>query len=495
LSRPVRRRTGNVAYGSACRLCQFVIVMVIALLCACAGTGKKKDGDHDKSAEQLYEQGQKALASGDYQTAIERFETLEARFPFGPVAQKAQLDAIYAHYKQNDVDAAIAAADRFIKLYPRNERVDYAYYLRGLARFNEGFGTFEQLMSMDPVYRDPRAMRESFQYFADLIKRFPDSQYVADAKQRMVYLRNNLAHHEIYVARYYLRRHAYVAALNRAKYVIESLPQSNEIPAALEIMVTAYRALGLDDLASDTKRVLVLNYPGDGRNTPAPAAANSHAEKTEKINLVLPATLPASVPAPEPNPAPVNATLGARAKASVTAPAADTNTKPQGAAGSDQPDPAAAPDRETETAHEQEPGHTSTPAQALAALPIPAAPPQEPALQENESPANALDVHRQWLMRVDPENYTIQLLSADRESAVIDFMNDNRLENKTHYFYNVTDNGAWYSLVYGNYATRRAAQESLENLPAALRTAHPWIRTMGTVQELIRSTNNNTSGR
>jgi len=471
-----------------------MIVIAITLLCACAGTGQKKDGDHDQTAEQLYEQGQKALASGDYQTAIERFETLEARFPFGPVAQKAQLDAIYAHYKQNDIDAAIAAADRFIKLYPRNERVDYAYYLRGLARFNEGFGTFEQIMSMDPVYRDPRAMRESFQYFADLIKRFPDSQYVEDAKQRMVYLRNNLAQHEIYVARYYLRRHAYVAALNRAKYVIESLPQSSEIPAALDIMITAYRALGLDDLALDTKRVLALNYPGDGRNTPAPAAANSRAEKTEKMNLVLPAALPASVPAPASTAAPKNVTPAPQEKAAAAAPAPDTNTKPQVAAGSDQPDPTAAPDQGAKAA-KRESGHSSEPAQQLAALPVPEAPLKAPELQENKPPANALDAHRQWLMGVQPENYTIQLLSADRETAVIDFINDNHLENKTHYFYNISDSGAWYSLVYGNYAARGAAQEALEKLPAALRTAHPWIRTMGTVQELIRSANNNASGR
>lgn len=233
-------------------------VLLVLILGACAST---KDRDDVRSAEDLYNAGKKALDIGDYDTAIKEFESLEARYPFGNYSQQAQIDIAYAYYRNDDPDEAVAAADRFIKLYPRHAHVDYLYYLRGLARFNQGYGFFEYKFSLDITKRDPRTVREAFNYFSELITRFPDSKYAPDAHQRMVDLRNRLAAFEMHVADYYMRRGAWVAAAKRAKYVIEELPQTPSTADALAVLAAAYRELDIDDLAADAERVLELNYP------------------------------------------------------------------------------------------------------------------------------------------------------------------------------------------------------------------------------------------
>lgn len=237
---------------------RILLLLAILMLTACAST---KDKDDLRSAEEFYQAGKKALDIGDYDTAIKEFESLEARYPFGVYSQQAQIDIAYAYYRNDDPDEAVAAADRFIKLYPRHERVDYLYYLRGLARFNQGYGFFEHKFALDITQRDPRTMREAFNYFSDLITRYPDSKYAPDARQRMIDLRNRMAVYEMHVADYYMRRGAWVAAAKRAKYVIEELPQTPATADALAVLASAYRHLGIDDLADDALRVLELNYP------------------------------------------------------------------------------------------------------------------------------------------------------------------------------------------------------------------------------------------
>lgn len=230
---------------------------------ALAGCSTTQDDDPtaDWTAQQFYKNAKKELKSGDYELAIEYLETLESRFPFGPYAEQAQLEAGYAYYKYNEYDSAIAAADRFIKLHPTHPNVDYAFYLRGLASFHKKDNPMDAIVTQDPAVRDPSSARESFNYFAELVKRFPTSRYAPDAVKRMKYQRNILAEHEIHVADYYLQRGAYVAVVNRAKYVVENYPRTPAVARALELLVLAYAKLDMHDLAADAKRVLLQNFP------------------------------------------------------------------------------------------------------------------------------------------------------------------------------------------------------------------------------------------
>lgn len=238
-----------------------LVASVLFIATACSLLPDQIDETKNWSAERIYTEGKDALGSGEYETAIKLFETLEARYPFGRYAQQAQLEVIYAYYKYNEPVSAVAAADRFIKLYPRHPFVDYAYYLKGLANFNAGRGLVERYLPQDLSQRDPGAARQAFQDFDDLVKRFPSSKYTPDAAQRMIYLRNNLAKYEVNVASYYMKRNAFVAAANRAKYVVENYPRTPAVPDALGILAKAYKVMELNDLSSDALRVLELNYP------------------------------------------------------------------------------------------------------------------------------------------------------------------------------------------------------------------------------------------
>jgi outer membrane protein assembly factor BamD len=171
------------------------------------------------------------------------------------------LNIAYAYYKNDDPDAAIAAADRFIKIHPRNTSVDYAYYLKGLVNYTRDTGFLERFLPTDQSQRDPGNAREAYDIFSNLVTRFPESQYVPDAKQRMIALRNNLAMYEVHVARYYMKRKAYIAAANRAGGVVEDYPRTPAVPYALQVLQDAYTKLGMLDLAKDTERVYTQNYP------------------------------------------------------------------------------------------------------------------------------------------------------------------------------------------------------------------------------------------
>lgn len=196
-----------------------------------------------------------------YEEAIKSLESLQAQYPYGRYAQQAQLEIAYAYYKKNEPESAVAAAERFIKQYPNNTHVDYAYYLKGLARFNGDNDMFSTISGEDPTERDPKAAQESFAAFKDLVNRYPNSRYTPDAILRMQYLVNALAKYEIHVARYYLHKKAYIAAANRAKEVLSSYPNTSSTQDALRIMVRSYDALNLNTLRDDAQRVLDQNFP------------------------------------------------------------------------------------------------------------------------------------------------------------------------------------------------------------------------------------------
>lgn len=251
----------NVLLMKANSLATLALLMLLALTAGCMSSmfSKEEEQTRDWSASQIYNKASKSLAEGNYETAIKYYDILEARYPFGKYAMQAQLDSAYAYYKDGDSDNAMASADRFIRTYPTNPYVDYAYYLKGLANFNRSIDIMTRFLPTDISQRDSGAASESFNDFAELVRKFPDSQYAPDARQRLLYLRNLIAQQEIHVADYYMRRGAYVAAVNRCKEVVEKYPSSPAVEEALETMITAYQKLKMDDLAADTKRVLAYN--------------------------------------------------------------------------------------------------------------------------------------------------------------------------------------------------------------------------------------------
>lgn len=253
---------------------KYILILTFTLLlnaCAIFGSPTELDDTKGLSAERIYQMGAEKMTDRDYVKAIGYFQKLESRYPHGKYATQAQLETAYAHYKKSDPVLAVAAADRFIKLHPNHPNVDYAYYLKGLAIFNER-GILEKLTKQQVSDRDPRALRDSFMTFKELVTRYPKSRYAKDAAQRMVYLANSLSDHELHVARYYMKRQAYLAAVNRTKHVIENYPQSPGVEEALVIQISAYDLLGLEDLKTDTLRVLQKNYPDSAmlnKNAPA----------------------------------------------------------------------------------------------------------------------------------------------------------------------------------------------------------------------------------
>ncbi|MGD9841691.1 MAG: outer membrane protein assembly factor BamD [Steroidobacteraceae bacterium] len=215
------------------------------------------------NADQLYDKAKTDLDKRDYALAIKSLELLEARFPFSNVTRQAQLDMLYAYYENGDRENVIDQADQFIRENPTHPRVDYAYYMKGLANFDRSRNILERWFRVDLSRRPPENSRTSFQAFQLLLQRFPDSQYAADARQRMIFLRNRLASYEVHVASYYLKRGAYVAALNRAKSALENYDGAPVIKDALVISRDAYAALGMQDLADKSALILSQNFPGE----------------------------------------------------------------------------------------------------------------------------------------------------------------------------------------------------------------------------------------
>ncbi len=236
-------------------------VVIVALLLSACGTPEQIDETRNWSASKLYAEARDELSSGNYEAAIQHFEKLESRYPFGVYAQQAQMEIAYAHYRQGDQAQALAAVDRFIKLHPNHPNVDYMYYLRGLVNFNDKVSFLNFLSRQDLSERDPKAAREAFDAFKQLVDRFPNSIYADDARARLNYLVNAMAMYEVHVANYYYRRGAYLAAVNRAQNVVRDYSNAPAVEEALFIMVRSYDAMGMPELRNDAERVFKKNFP------------------------------------------------------------------------------------------------------------------------------------------------------------------------------------------------------------------------------------------
>ncbi|MFZ2738007.1 MAG: outer membrane protein assembly factor BamD [Burkholderiaceae bacterium] len=232
---------------------------LLSLLFACSTTTVDKTASW--SPNKIYSEAKDELQAGAYKNAIELFEKLEGRAAGTPLAQQAQLEKAYAHYKFAEPAQAIATIDRFLKLHPASPAIDYALYLKGIISFNDDLGLFSAITRQDLSERDQKAAKESFESFKELTTRFPESRYTPEALQRMTYIVNSLAKYEVHVARYYFTRGAYLAAINRAQ---TALTEYRDVPVqeqALVLMIQSYDALGLHELRDDSRRVLEKNFP------------------------------------------------------------------------------------------------------------------------------------------------------------------------------------------------------------------------------------------
>ena len=234
-------------------------ILALLLVAGCASTSY--DETKDWGPERIYSAAREELDTKNYQKAIGYYEKLESRYPYGRYAQMAQIESAYVYWKDNEVAQALAACDRFIKMHPDHPNVDYAYYLKGRINFNDDLGIMGYISVKDMTERDPRAAQDAFDAFRELVTRFPQSRYASDARARMKYLVNALASGEVNVAEYYLRRGAYVAAVNRAQYALTNYPRAPAIQRALAVLVKAYDQMGLDELRDDANRTLTANFP------------------------------------------------------------------------------------------------------------------------------------------------------------------------------------------------------------------------------------------
>lgn len=234
--------------------------MAVLVFAGCAKTQDVSALYPDKSEAQIFHDGEHLMLKGDYDKAVKHFEVLDARYPFGKYSRQGQLDIIYAYYKNNDIPSALAAVDRYIKLYPTGPYIDYAYYMRGLIRFNQNRGFFERYFPTDFAKRDLTTIRQAYGDFTLLLHYFPQSKYVSDARIRLGYIRNIMSRHELQVAEFYFTHDAYVAAANRASEVVRFYQGTPSVPRALAVMVRSYRKLDLTKNADDALKVLQTNF-------------------------------------------------------------------------------------------------------------------------------------------------------------------------------------------------------------------------------------------
>lgn len=266
----------TIARRAAVRAGFFRVVAALLVALAVGGCGllpEVKEETATWPAERLYSTAHEALLEGNYTRAAKLFETIEARFPYGRYAQQAILEGAYANYRAGETAPAVAGCDRFIRTFPNHPNVDYAYYLKGLVHFREDQGLLGYVYELDLSEREPKAMRESFAAFKELAAKFPESRYAADAIERMRYLTNSLALYEVKVARYYIRRGAYVAAVNRAQTALLNYPRTPANEDALDVLVNAYDKLGLVQLRDDSQRILKQTFPNSVYLVGAPSKA------------------------------------------------------------------------------------------------------------------------------------------------------------------------------------------------------------------------------
>ncbi len=240
-------------------LLRILVPALVLLLTACGAS--RIDATETLPVDELYAEAKQSLQASNYERSARYYKRLIARFPFGRYTEQSELELAFAQYKGNSPEEALSTINRFIRTYPTHPHIDYAYFLRGLVNFNREFGLLERYIAQDETRRDLANARQSFQDFGELIQRFPNSRYADDARQRMLHLRNGLAQAELNVAAYYLRREAYVGAQLRAKFLLETYPQTPQTGDALAIMTESYRQLGEEKLADDALAVLRLNFP------------------------------------------------------------------------------------------------------------------------------------------------------------------------------------------------------------------------------------------
>ncbi|TCI02128.1 outer membrane protein assembly factor BamD [Corallincola luteus] len=238
-----------------------LVAALISLLSACSNTNENVERVPEKSPAALFEDAQELLEVGNFSGATRTLEALSSRYPFGPHANQVQLDLIYAYYKLGQTAQALATSDRFIRLNPTHPDNDYVLYMRGLTNLDADQEVLQNLLGIDRSDRDPNLARQAFEDFSKVLGRYPNSKYAPDARQRMIYIKERLAKHELSVARYYIKRQAYIAAANRGRYIIETFSDSSSTEGALEVMVQAYDKLGLQDLKADAQATLRLNFP------------------------------------------------------------------------------------------------------------------------------------------------------------------------------------------------------------------------------------------
>jgi outer membrane protein assembly factor BamD len=243
-----------------------VLLIALSIAMLASGCRSHRADDAKSGPEVIYARAQKAIRSSSYGEAIKQLEALQSRFPFSEPARQSQLDLIYVYYKARQTDPAIDAADTFIRENPTNIRVDYAYYMKGLVYFERQSNWLERRFNVDLSQRPPINARKSFESFQQLLEKYPHSQYVGDARQRMIFLRNRLADFELHVALYYMRRGAYVGAINRAKFCVENYDGAPAVKGSMKVLVDAYRDLHMDDLAANAQLVYADNFPNDTKD-------------------------------------------------------------------------------------------------------------------------------------------------------------------------------------------------------------------------------------
>lgn len=245
-------------FSNRFRGCLLPTLFAALLLAGCSDNPTKPQ---ELTEKEYYEQASEALENNNYLVAVERLRELESRYPFGQYAEQAQLELIYAQYQTGDMDAVLASSERFIRLHPLHAQVDYAYYMRGLATYDLGFSFVERYLPHELSRRDQRPLQDAFNYFSELLTRFPDSPYNADARARMVYLNDRMASYELGVAQYYMKRHAYVAAANRAQKIVLNYQKTSSVADALALQVEAYQLLELETESQQALALLKLNFP------------------------------------------------------------------------------------------------------------------------------------------------------------------------------------------------------------------------------------------
>lgn len=242
--------------------------LVILLALAGCSAVTEQDETLGWSVQRLYGEAKQEMNSGSMQTARRHYSKLLARYPFGRYAQQSQLDLIQLEYKDREYDQAVAQADKFLQLYPRSPYADYARYMKGVITYSRDVSIIDRLVPTNIAQSDQGLMKKAYENFQALVAQSPNGEYTDDAKMRMVFLRNISAEHEIYVAEYYLRRKAYLAAANRGQYVLENYQTTPSAALALAVMVRAYKELNLNDLSDDAARVLTTNYPNLAAENP-----------------------------------------------------------------------------------------------------------------------------------------------------------------------------------------------------------------------------------